>query len=73
MRKIINIAAIPETPDNYGQLYALCNDGSVWAQQIGTDEWVLISDIPQSEIGEQEEVPLTHSINIGHAVDDDNS
>ena len=50
-RKIIQIAATPDTTDYYSELYALCDDGTVWRKTIRpSDEdtkWKHIEDVPQ--------------------------
>jgi hypothetical protein len=50
-RKIIQISTIPDTNEYYAELYALCDDGSVWHKTIrmtGEDGgWKLVEDIPQ--------------------------
>lgn len=46
MRRIIQISAVQESGSNAGGIYALCEDGSLWWQTIGSDEWSKISSIP---------------------------
>lgn len=45
MRKVIQITAMPTT--TYGQLYALCDDGTIWHLRLHT--WQKIEGIPQPE------------------------
>ena len=50
MRKIVQIAAVPETEKSDGGVYALTNDGVVWVlADDGQDRWERIPDIPQDE------------------------
>ena len=50
-RKIIQITATPDTDDYYAQIYALCDDGTVWRKTInpsGEDgKWKPIENVPQ--------------------------
>ncbi len=51
-RKIIQIVATPDSTDYYAQLYALCDDGTVWNTSIKElpDEeinWKQIKNVPQ--------------------------
>lgn len=59
MRKIIQIAFDPSsdftdgTGGSQGDMYALCNDGTVWDWSLKTYTWKYqrrMSDIPQHEI-----------------------
>jgi len=54
MRKIVQIAAVPETDITYGGVYGLCSDGSVWLctneqSTIAEREWLRLPDIPQDQ------------------------
>jgi len=50
MRKIIQIVATPETKQEIGALFALCDDGSVWIRVfINQAKWKRIEDIPQDK------------------------
>lgn len=46
-RKIIQIAATPETQDSYHTIYALCDDGTLWTRTPhtmgSTSDWELVS------------------------------
>jgi len=46
-RKIIQITSLPESEQFFGTIYALCDDGTVWARTIsgGKKEWKQI-DLP---------------------------
>ena len=51
MRKIIQICAIPCAENNSKQndleLFALCNDGTVWSMMYDSSNWRRLHDIPQ--------------------------
>lgn len=59
MRKIVQIAAIPEAPNDVGEcLYAVCDDGTVWAfrSQLASEiryekKWRRLPDVPQGDDG----------------------
>lgn len=57
MRRIIQIAATPDTTDRYVTMYALCDDGTVW--NIAWDmrgvptKWSPVPPVPQD--GDEEE------------------
>lgn len=38
-RKIVSVAVEPDTIDNYGCLYVVCDDGTLWYLKTGRDEW----------------------------------
>lgn len=41
-RKTIQLVYVPPTDSAMGdvpQLYALCDDGSIWCQEVGADDW----------------------------------
>lgn len=47
-RKIIQLAAIPQSDDTLPTLFALCNDGSVWF--INKDHfWLRVEPVPQGD------------------------
>lgn len=49
-RKIIQIAIAPETESTIAVLYALCDDGTLWALvDNNTSEWEAVKPIPQDE------------------------
>jgi hypothetical protein len=48
MRRIVQIAIDPETPDNGTVVYALCEDGTLWFK-IGEQDWDLLEGIPDKE------------------------
>jgi hypothetical protein len=53
MRKIVQIAAIDwaEGGDYHSpQVFALCNDGSLWEHDIPAREWHRLPDIPQEAV-----------------------
>jgi hypothetical protein len=49
-RKVVQISSIAETVGSYSQLFALCNDGTIWVKDSPGDEdesyWKYICDIP---------------------------
>lgn len=51
MCKIIQIAAVPDTKDSAGALYALCDDGTVWIRidSFEPPKWVRIEPIPAQD------------------------
>ena len=53
-RKIIQIAATPETIHSLAYMIVLCDDGTVWSMRIsGYDEhseWLMCPPVPQEEI-----------------------
>lgn len=50
-RKIIQIASASETADRYAQIYALCDDGTVWRMVAREPEsacaWAPLPNVPQ--------------------------
>lgn len=48
MRTIIQIVAIPMTARSKLELFALCDDGSVWSR-TPNHEWTRVKEIPQDE------------------------
>lgn len=63
MRKVIQIttSAVPSAPGEHGwwdNLYALCDDGSVWVKDCpaqideNSPEWRRLQDIPQEPSGD---------------------
>lgn len=53
-RKPISIAAVPETDNFHTQLFALCDDGTIWTNYFNRsldkwDKWTELPPIPQSE------------------------
>ena len=50
-RTIIQIAATPDTTDYHPELYALCDDGTLWQRSMkGPAEhrkWTKVDDVPQ--------------------------
>lgn len=53
-RKIVQIAAIPETDSEFGKAVALADDGSVWAMELRgiaweRHFWERMPDLPQDE------------------------
>lgn len=46
MRKVIQIACNPESQSHFPELFALCNDGSIWVECNG-EKWKQILDVPQ--------------------------
>ena len=48
-RKIIQIAAIPETKNSFRTVFALCDDGTVWDIFESGDGWELLPPIPQDQ------------------------
>jgi hypothetical protein len=57
-RKIIQISAIPDSEHNWPGVYALCDDGSLWAINYCpavTTAWWQLPPIPQPKpLGEDE-------------------
>jgi hypothetical protein len=56
MRKVIQICVEPSTEDDYGALYALCEDGSIWRKYkighpTGEESWCPIEDVPEPTFG----------------------
>lgn len=52
-RRVVQICAIPETDGNYCTVYALCDDGTIWAKVPRPDngaEWMQVVGVPQPEI-----------------------
>ena len=52
MRKIVQIAAVPETQAGYAAVYALSDDGCVWLwldKPNENDCWGRLPDIPQDQ------------------------
>ena len=50
-RKIIQIAAVPETKYSLAYTLVLCDDGTVWSmRQDGSSEWLMCPPVPQEEI-----------------------
>ena len=50
MRKIVQIAAVPETEKSDGGVFALTHDGVVWVlADDGQDRWERLPYIPQDE------------------------
>lgn len=50
MRKIIQIVVTQETKREKGALFALCDDGSLWARILFQDNrWYRINSIPQDK------------------------
>jgi hypothetical protein len=55
MRKPIAIAILPETKDRFGDLYAIADDGSIWAIETRSNDsnskwqsgWQRLPDLPQ--------------------------
>lgn len=57
-RKIIQIAAVYDLNDEMDVVYALCNDGTLWAIFPGSgmrtrNNWIELPKIPQPVTGEQ--------------------
>lgn len=52
MRKVIQIAVTQDTEDQYGQLFALADDGSIWILDLdGKDtQWGRVPNLPQDAI-----------------------
>lgn len=48
-RKIVQLATIPDGPDNHAALYALCDDGTAWVWQHTrhNNGWEQMTPIPQ--------------------------
>lgn len=44
-RQIVQIATMPAEPSFNSCIYALCNDGSLWA--LSEKVWLRLKDIPQ--------------------------
>jgi len=42
--KIIQIAISPETESIYGRIFALADDGTIWAKRFNFEEWEQISE-----------------------------
>lgn len=60
MRKIVQIAAVPETDGSEGGVYGLCDDGTLWVlchDQPGGygTKWDRMPDIPQDELAQNGE------------------
>lgn len=49
-RKIIQIAATPETKNSFRTVFALCDDGTVWDIFESGDGWELLPPIPQGQL-----------------------
>ena len=50
-RKIIQIAAVPETEYSFAYKIVLCDDGTVWSMRMdGNSEWLMCPPVPQEEI-----------------------
>jgi len=50
-RKIIQIAAVPETQYSRAYTIVLCDDGTVWGMRMdGNNKWLLCPTAPQEEI-----------------------
>ena len=50
-RKIIQIAAAPETKYSLAYTIVLCDDGTVWSMRMdGNSEWLMCLPVPQEEI-----------------------
>ena len=52
MRKIVQIATRPETRWSYGDIVALCDDGSLWWLVFDEPEpeWIAFPPIPQHDL-----------------------
>jgi len=56
-RKIIQIAPPKDSPDSANELFALCDDGTVWFllyNEKWEPKWKMIEGIPQDENTEEE-------------------
>lgn len=54
-RRAIQITVTQETDARYGELFAICDDGTIWSMTFrGTelDPWVELPPIPQDETNE---------------------
>jgi hypothetical protein len=51
MRKIVQIAAIPETEDAPQRVFVLCDDGTAWYLQPNAKDliWRQLPDVPEKE------------------------
>lgn len=47
-RKTVQISAIPGTEYSHACIYALCDDGSLWAS-VNSDGWTKLPPIPQED------------------------
>lgn len=55
-RRVTQICAIPETEGSYCTVYALCDDGTIWAKVARLDngaEWGQVTGVPQPEITQE--------------------
>jgi hypothetical protein len=49
-RKIIQLAAMPYSEDNgYEELFALCDDGTVWCWCMGKWEFIITEKVTETE------------------------
>ncbi len=55
-RKIIQFQVIPETDHMNFSVYALCDDGTIWATFKDHSEWVQMDQIPQQELNEDKQI-----------------
>lgn len=59
-RRIVQIAAVGHENNQLWQghteLFALCDDGSLWAQSHGEPQWHSVIDIPQDEPAEADPI-----------------
>lgn len=52
MKRIINqIAVTPESEERYSELFALCNDGTVWVKCLrdNASSWLQVRPVPQPD------------------------
>jgi hypothetical protein len=47
VRKVVQIAVSGETEQTSWNLFALCNDGTIWHRMPNKDTWTRVEDIPQ--------------------------
>lgn len=48
IRKVIQIVVMPQGVTESAALYALCDDGTIWAMNVGYP-WGRVTAVPQSE------------------------
>lgn len=53
-RKAIQLAIYPGYILEQSAIIALCNDGTIWTVVPGEQEWKLMEEPPQIELGDQE-------------------
>lgn len=56
LRKVIQIAVYQGRDESNPQIYALCDDGSIWVKDMNYRSWDVVLEIPQVDTGEYDAV-----------------